>query len=153
MLPIVGHEYGCPLRIHREADHLAVAAVRLVVVALAALVLHDVALRAELRLVERVEEKAHAIGLEPERGLEIVRRIGLPVARPVEVRLAVVAAADAFGELVVHAVRHVARAGEHHVLEHVREAGAADDLVLRADVIDHVDGDGRRRVVLGRARR
>ena len=35
---------------------------------------------------------------------------------------AVVAAADAFGELVVQAVGHVARAGEHHVLEEVREA-------------------------------
>ncbi len=60
------------VRIQREAYDLAVARVRLIVVTLAALVLHDVALRLELRLVERVEEEAHAIRLEPERGLEIV---------------------------------------------------------------------------------
>ena len=79
--------------------------------------------------------------------LEVVRRNGLVVGRPIVGGRAVVRAADAFGELVVQAVRHVARAGEHHVLEQVREAGAARRLVLRADVIPDVHRDGRRRVI------
>ena len=48
----------------------------------------------------------------------------------------------------MQAVRHVTGAGEHHVLEQMGEAGAAGLLVLRADVIQHLDGDGRGRVVL-----
>ena len=38
---------------------------------------------------------------------------------------------------------------EHHVLEQVREAGLARDLVLRADVVPEVHGDHGREVVLG----
>ena len=55
-------------RVDRRADDLAGAAVGLVVHALPALVLHDVALRVELRHVERVEQEAHAVGFEPQRG-------------------------------------------------------------------------------------
>ena len=49
MLPITGHEYGCPFGYIAAADDLVGAAVRLVVDALAPLVLHDVALRVVLR--------------------------------------------------------------------------------------------------------
>ncbi len=48
----------------------------------------------------------------------------------------------------MQAVRHVPRAGEHHVLEQVREAGASRHLVFRADVIPHVDRDSRCGVIL-----
>ena len=56
-------------------------------------------------------------------------------------------AAHALGQLVVQAVGHVPGAGEHHVLEQVREPGAARHLVLRADVVPDVHRDGRRRPV------
>ncbi len=145
---MTSHEYGCdagyvacerisPARPYGWLSH-----------ALPALVLHDVALRVELREIERVEQEAHAIGFEPQRRLEIVRRDGLVVRRPIVRGRAVVGAADALGELVVQAVGHVAGTGEHHVLEQVREAGAAGHLVLRADVIPDVDRDRRRRVIL-----
>ena len=52
-----------------------------------------------------------------------------------------------FGEPVVHAVLGVSRAGEHHVLEHVREAGVVEHLVLRAHVIPDVDRHGRRGMI------
>ena len=44
---------------------------------------------------------------------------------------------------------HVLRALEHHVLEEVREAGAARLLVGRADVIPEVHRDQRQPVILG----
>jgi hypothetical protein len=47
----------------------------------------------------------------------------------------------------VKAVRDVARSGEHHVLEQMREAGATDHFVLRPDVIPDVHRDGRRRAI------
>ena len=43
----------------------------------------------------------------------------------------------------------VLRALEHHVLEQVREAGAARPLVLRADVVPDRHVHDRRRVILG----
>ena len=47
----------------------------------------------------------------------------------------------------------VLRALEHHVLEEVREAGAARLLVLRADVIPELQVHDRRRVILGQDHR
>ena len=44
------------------------------------------------------------------------------------------------------AVWHMARPGEHDVLEQVREAGAADDFVLRSDLVPDVHRHGRRRL-------
>ena len=147
MLPITGQEYGC------VGGYIAFEKISntrpygLVVDALPPLVLHDVALRVQLREVERVEQKPHPVGLDPQHGLEIVRRDGLVVVRDVVRRRAVVHAARALGELVVQAVGDVARPGEHHVLEQVREAGAPGHLVLRSDVIPDVHGDGRRRAI------
>ena len=98
----------------------------------------------ELRLIDCVEQIAHAIGLEPERELELVRRHRLEVVRAIEVGRAVdVAAAGAFDGLEVRVARHVLRALEHHVLEQMREAGAPGFLVGRADVIPEVHGDER----------
>jgi hypothetical protein len=44
--------------------------------------------------------------------------------------------------------RHVLAALEHHVFEEVGEAGAALDLVARADVVEQGHVERRRRVVL-----
>ena len=43
--------------------------------------------------------------------------------------------------------RHVLRALEHHVLEQMRETGAARLFVRRADVIPQVHGDHRQPLV------
>jgi hypothetical protein len=80
----------------------------LIVDTLAPLVLDDVALGVQLSEVERIEEKPHAIGFEPQGGLEIVRRDRLVVGGPVIIRGAVVRSADAFRVLVMHAIRHIA---------------------------------------------
>src|SRR5438093_5727514 len=133
--------------VRRMRENLVRAAVRLVVHPLPALVLDDVALRVELREIERVEQKTHAIGFEPERRLEIVGRHRLVVHRSIVVRRAVVGAAHALGELVVQPVRHVARSGEHDVLEEMGEAGTPRQLVLGADVKPGFDSDGRRRAI------
>ena len=44
-------------------------------------------------------------------------------------------------------VRHVARAGEHDVLEEVGEAGPTNHFILRADLVPDVYGNRRRRLV------
>jgi hypothetical protein len=124
-------------------------AVRTVVVRPALLVLDHLTLVVEVLLAERVEQRRHAIRLEPERELELVRWQGLEVVGPVEPGRAVHRAAGSLDERDVLRLSDVSRALEHHVLEEVGEAGLARDLVLRADVVPEVDGDDRGQVVLG----
>ena len=50
----------------------------------------------------------------------------------------------------VRVARDVLRPLEHHVLEEVREAGAAGRLVHRADVVPDVHGDERQPLILGK---
>ena len=139
---------GIRLGVDRGGQDLERAAVRLVVDTLPAFVLHDVALCNELCRVELVEQEPHAVGFNPEDALEIVGRDGLIVVRAVVARGAVVRhTADPFGQPVVQAIRNVQRAGEHHVLEHVRESRVAQHLVLAADVVPDVHGDLRRGVI------
>ena len=124
-------------------------AVRPVVVRPALLVLDDLALVVEVLLAERVEQGRHPVGLEPEGQLELVRRQRLEVVRPVEPGRAVHRPAGGLDERDVLGLRDVARTLEHDVLEEVREAGLAGDLVLGADVVPEVDRDDRSEVVLG----
>ena len=93
--------------------------------ALPALVLHDVALRVDRLRRHRVEQVAHAIGLEEQRELERVRRHVDVVVRPIVAGRRVVLAAGRFEPLVELAGLDVSRAHEHQVLEQMREAGAA----------------------------
>ncbi len=105
---------------------------------------HDADLVVESLLRERVEQEAHAIALEPQRELELVRRHRLEVVRAIEIGRAVHRrGARALEELEVRVLGDVPRALEHHVLEQVREPGAAGDLVAGADVVPRVDGDER----------
>ncbi len=134
-------------RIRQRGEALPPGAVRLVVDRPAALVLHDVALGVELLLRHRREQPAHAVGLEPERDRELVRRHGLEVVRAVEPGRPVQRPAGTLHELEVLVRRDVRRSLEEHVLEQVREAGASGALVRRADVIPEVDRDERRGVV------
>ena len=124
-------------------------AVRPVVVRPALLVLHDLALVVEVLLRERVEERAHAIGLEPERELELVARQGLEVVRAVEPRRAVHRPAGGLDESDVLGLPDVCGALEHDVLEEVGEARLAGHFVLRADVVPDVHRDDRCEVILG----
>src|SRR5207253_775545 len=57
-------------------------------------------------------------------------------------------ASDGLHVAEVFVVSDVLRAGEQHVLEEMRETGAAGALVLRADVIPEIDGDERSGMVL-----
>ncbi len=117
--------------------------VRPVLVALAPLVLDHVALAVDARRAHRVEQIAHAVGLEEEHQLE---RVGGPVdvvVGTIGVGGAVVVGAGAFEPGVEGPFGHVLRTFEHQVLEQVCEAGAAELLVPRADVVPDVHGDDR----------
>ena len=135
---------------HRERvveDDLRQPAVRLVLDAHAPLFLDDQPLLLERVLVDA--EGCHPIGLEPQDERQVLRGRGLPEHRRVFVRVGVALAAHARDERGVGFGLDVLRALEHHVLEQVREPGAARPLVFRADVIPDLHVHDRRRVVLG----
>ncbi len=67
---------------HRFLDD----AVRPVLGALPPLVPHDVLLVRQLGLIDRLEQVSHAIGLEPERELELIGRHRLEVVGAIEIR-------------------------------------------------------------------
>ena len=129
-------------------EQLEPRAVGLVVAGLPLLVLHDLALVVEVVLVERVEQAAHPVGLEPQRGLEVVGRDGLEVVGAVDPRRPVEGAAGGGDQAEVVVAADVARALEHQVLEEVGEPGLARCLMPRSDVVPEVDGDDRREMVL-----
>ena len=137
------------LRKERVKHRLFDDAVRLVLDALAPLVSHDVLLIGEAGLIDDVEEIAHAIRLEPQRQLELVRRHRFEVVRAIEIGGAVdVAAAGAFDGLEVRVGRHVLRRLEHHVLEEMREPGAAGLLIRGADVVPQIHRHERQPMIL-----
>jgi hypothetical protein len=94
-------------------------------------------------LAQRVEQGAHPVRLEPQRELELVRRHGLEVVRPVEPCRAVHRPAGRLDQGDVLGLGDVARALEHHVLEQVGEPRLARLLVLGADVVPEVDRGDR----------
>ncbi len=117
------------VRIDRFEEQREPAAVGLVLEALPALVLHDVALVVELFLRRRVEQRRQAVRFEPQEVLEVGRGHGREVVGAVVAGRAVDAALSQVGARLL-GVREVLAAGvlralEHHVLEQVREAGAA----------------------------
>jgi len=88
-----------------------------VLVALAALVLHDVPLHVESLLGERIDHEAHAVALEPEQRLQVLAGHGLEVVGAIPARRAI-AVGDTDGlQDVIELVAHVLRALEHQVLE------------------------------------
>ena len=121
-------------------------AVRLVLDPHPPLFLDDLALVLEDLLVD--PQRRHAIGLEPEHQRQVLRRHRLPEDRRVFVGVGVALPADARDPRRMPFGLDVLRALEHHVLEQVREAGAARLLVLRPDVIPDLGVHDRRRVIL-----
>jgi hypothetical protein len=124
-------------------------AVRLIVDRPAPLVLHHVALRVELLLRHRREQPAHAIGFQPERDGQLVRRDGLEVVGSVQPGRPVERPAGTLHQLEVLVRGDVLGSLEQHVLEQVREAGSPDSLVRRSDVVPQVHRNDGSRVVLG----
>ena len=133
-------------RIERRDERHAGKPVGTVLVVLPPLVEDDVALILELGFGERGEEVTHAIGFHPQRQLHGVGRHHLPVVRPVGVGRSVEQATDLLQGSKIPGVV-VLRSLEHQVLEQVRESRAPRLLVLRADVVPHVDRDNRTIVI------
>ena len=121
--------------------------VRAVLVVLAALVQHDVALVRELCLRERRQQEAHAVRFHPQGELEGVGRHHFPVVRTVGVGRSVERRAGALQRLEEAAIVML-RPLEHQMLEQVRETGMSRMFVLRSDVVPDVDRDDRTPVIL-----
>ena len=138
------------VRVRRErvvVDDLRQPAVRLVLDAHPPLFLDHLALATERFVVDA--QRRHPIRFEPERQRQVVGRQRLPEDGLVFGRVGVAATADAGDDRRVRIRLHVLRALEHHVLEEMREPGAAGTLVLRSDVIPDRDVHDWRRVILG----
>ena len=130
--------------VHRLVDD----AIRPVLAALTPLVPDDILLVRQLRLVHRLEQVSHPIGLEPERKLQLIRRHRFKIIGAIEAGRAVDARRAGAGEqLEVRIALDVLRALEHHVFEQMREARAAGRLVCGTDVVPHVDADERHAMV------
>ena len=130
---------GVALGEDRGVDVDEGVAVGLVVVALALLLLDDVALVVEVLLRHRVEEVPVPVGLEPEGELDRAGGHRLEVVGAVEPRRGVEPAALGHERLEVLPAAHVARPLEHQVLEEVGEPGAPGRLVARADADPEVE--------------
>ena len=127
-------------------DELVQPAVRLVVDAHPALFLDDLPLVLEHVLFDA--QRREAIGFEPQHQRQVLRRHRLPEDRRVFVGVGVALPADARDPRRMPLGLDVLRALEHHVLEQVREAGAAGTLVLGPDVVPHFGVHDRRGVIL-----
>ena len=92
-------------------------------------VLHHVTLRVELLLRHRRQQRAHPVGLEPERHRELVRWHRFKVIRAIKPGGTVERAARALNELEVLVRADMFRSLKQHVLEQVRESGAPFALV------------------------
>ena len=123
--------------------HAAIGAV----FALALFVLHHAALGVEFFLADGAEQVAHAVRFQPQRGIQCGGRHGFEVIGAVEPGGAVhVGGADLF-QRREEAALVVFRAGEHEVLEQMREAGLAGRLVAGTDVVPDAHRHHRRLVV------
>ena len=140
---------GVALRVGEGGQLLERRAVGHVVVALAALVLDDVPLVLHGLVVEGGEQRAHAVGLQPEGELQLVGGHGLEVVGALETGGAVERAARALHQFEVAVALDLARALEHQVLEEVSQAGTSLDLVAGTDVVPEAHRRDRGQVVLG----
>ena len=139
---------GMADRVHGVGDHQFGRAVGLVLVALAPLVAHDVALQVDLLRGHGAAEALEPVGVQPQQRRQQRSRSPRVVVGAVVAGRGVVGAAAALHQHVELVVRHACGAHEHQVLEQVGEAGAPGRLVLRADGEPGVDRDHRLRVVL-----
>src|SRR5262249_57847157 len=111
---------------------LSSLAVGLIVYAESSLFLHGVALIFEILF--RDVETSHAVGFQEKREVELVGGQRLIIVGPIRVGRTVHRAAVVEDENELLALADVLRTLKHHVLEEVREAGAALSLVARTGV-------------------
>ena len=143
-----GPGVGVARRVHQFWLVVGHKTVGLVLVGLAPLVLHDVALEIHLWFVHSGEQPSHAISFEPDHEGERRAWAGFVVVRAVFGRGAVVVGSGRLEEPVELRVFGVLRAHEHQVLEEVGEACAPGFFVARADMEPDVGGDDGGRVIL-----
>ena len=127
-------------------DLLAELPIRLGLDALQILLFHHLALGAEVLFIHG--QPRHPVRLRPEQPLEMIRRHDLVVNRHVVRGVGVVETAHVFGQPVNRLRLRALRPLEHDVLEKMREPAAPRGVVLRADVIPHIDRHRRRGVIL-----
>ena len=99
----------------------------------------------EGRLVDA--QRRHAVRFEPERHRQELGRHGFPEHRDVLGGVRVGLPANACDERRVLSWLDVFRAREHQALEKMREPAAPRPVVLRSDVVPHLDVDDRGRVI------
>ena len=93
--------------------------------ALPALVPHHVLLIRKIGLVQLVRQISHAVGLQPEGKLQLVRRQCFIVVGAIEIRRSIdVRCSRGLQITIVRAAWNVLRTFEHHVFEQVRETRA-----------------------------
>ena len=102
---------------------------------------HDLPLGRQLLLDDA--QVGHAVGLHAHHHLEPVGGDGLVITGDVEVGEGVLATAVARDDAREFTGPERGCALEHHVLEEVRDAGAAEDLVGTAHLVDQHLGDDR----------
>ena len=130
---------GMALRVERLDQPLVGQTIRPVLDALPAFVADHVLLVGERRLVDFIEQVAHAIGLEPQRQLKLIGGHGLEVVGAVVIGGPVqIARSGGLEQPDVRVGRHVLRTLKHHVLEQVRKPGTPGRLVGRADVVPEI---------------
>src|SRR6267154_3301674 len=99
-------------------------AVRSVFHALPPLVAYHVLLIRKICLVQFVRQITHAVGLQPQRQFQLIRRQRLEIICAIKIRGAVdIRSARSFQIMKVRAAGNVPRSFEHHVLEQMRETG------------------------------
>ena len=136
---------GRVLETHFEQPQKSVH-VGLIVVTQALFFLDGFALIVEVLL--RHVQRAHAIAFQPKRQWQFTRRQSLEIIRALARGRAVHRAAGVRDELKVRGFRNVLGALKHHVLEQMRESGAAFGFVARTDVIVNADGNDRHGLIL-----
>ena len=138
------------VRVHRiglVVHQLRQQAERAVLVAPAALFLDHLPLGLEGLLVDA--ERGHPIRLQPQDQRQILGGDRLQERGRVLGRIGVALAPHSGDEREMRVRGHVPGALEHHVLEQMGEPGAAGPFVLRPDVVDQLQVDDRRGMVLG----
>ena len=137
-----------PLRIQGLGQGRPEHSVGPVLIALPALILHNIALDVQLVLAHIGQQAPHPISLQPQGQLERVRRHDLEVVRSIRVRTAVVHAPGGFEKVIEIALGYVAAPFEHEVLKQVGETAPALLFVTGPDMVPYVHGDDRDRPIL-----
>ena len=96
-----------------------------------------------LDLLSRDQKPRHPVGLDAQGEIEVLGRQGLEEGDLVEPGVAVPLAADGVDRAHELGVREVRARPEGHVLEEVRQTGAADVLVAGPDPVERLDADHR----------